>query len=107
MQSACLLVIAGVIVCFLKHHLLYFNEWSSFLRTTLFEHLTFLIRCIIWNHHRLITGISTIEELVAGHTNLVVCYRDSHIVTIPIDEALQMKKSLDPYMYRVAYDVSI
>ena len=39
--------------------------------------------------------------------NLVVCYRDSHIVTIPIDEALQMKKSLDPYMYRVAYDVSI
>ena len=47
------------------------------------------------------------EELAAGHTNLVVCYRDSHIVTIPIDEALQMKKSIDPYMYKVAYDVSI
>ena len=50
---------------------------------------------------------TAVEELAAGHTNLVVCYRDSHIVTIPIDEALQMKKSLDPYMYKVAYDISI
>jgi 6-phosphofructokinase 1 len=52
-------------------------------------------------------GHTAVEELAAGHTNLVVCYRDSHIVTIPIDEALQMKKSIDPYMYKVAYDVSI
>ena len=48
-----------------------------------------------------------VEELAAGRTNLVVCYRDSHIVTIPINEALEMKKSLDPYMYKVAYDISI
>ena len=52
-------------------------------------------------------GHTAVEELAAGHTNLVVCYRDSHIVTIPIDEALQMKKGIDPYMYKVAYDVSI
>ena len=50
---------------------------------------------------------TAVEELAAGHTNLVVCYRDSHIVTIPIDEALQMKKGIDPYMYKVAYDISI
>ena len=52
-------------------------------------------------------GHTAVEELAAGHTNLVVCYRDSHIVTIPIDEALQMKKGIDPYMYKVAYDISI
>ena len=34
-------------------------------------------------------------------------YRDSHIVTIPIHDALAMKKGLDPYMYKVAYDISI
>ena len=52
-------------------------------------------------------GHTAVEELALGHTNLVVCYRDSHIVTIPIDEALAMKKGLDPYMYKVAYDISI
>ena len=52
-------------------------------------------------------GHTAVEELAAGHTDLVVCYRDSHIVTIPIHEALQMKKPLDPYMYKVAYDISI
>ncbi len=50
---------------------------------------------------------TAVEELAAGHSNLVVCYRDSHIVTIPINEALAMKKGLDPYMYKVAYDISI
>jgi len=52
-------------------------------------------------------GHTAVEELAKGNTDLVVCYRDSHIVTIPIDEALQMTKPLDPYMYKVAYDVSI
>ena len=52
-------------------------------------------------------GHTAVEELALGHTNLVVCYRDSHIVTIPIHDALAMKKGLDPYMYKVAYDISI
>ena len=50
---------------------------------------------------------TAVEELAAGHSNLVVCYRDSLIVTIPMNEALAMKKGLDPYMYKVAYDISI
>ena len=50
---------------------------------------------------------TAVEELAAGRGDLVVCYRDSHIVTIPINEALQMKKNLDAYMYKVAYDISI
>ena len=34
-------------------------------------------------------------------------HRNSQLVLTPIDEALQMKKSLDSYMYRVANEVSI
>ena len=52
-------------------------------------------------------GHMAVEQLAAGKTDLVVCYRDSHLVTIPIAEALQMTKPMDPYMYQVAYDVSI
>ena len=52
-------------------------------------------------------GHFAIEALLAGKTNQVVCYRNSQLVLTPIDEALQMKKSLDSYMYRVAKEVSI
>ncbi|MEG1524171.1 MAG: 6-phosphofructokinase [Clostridia bacterium] len=52
-------------------------------------------------------GHRAVEELMANKTNEVVCYRDSRICTLPIEEALQMKKELDPYMYQVAQDISI
>ena len=52
-------------------------------------------------------GHRAVEEIMAGNTNAVVCYRDSHICTLPIAEALAMQKELDPYMYRVAQEVSI
>ncbi len=52
-------------------------------------------------------GHRAVEELLAGSSNLIVCYRDSHICTLPIEEALEMKKDLDPYMYRVAQEITI
>lgn len=52
-------------------------------------------------------GHFAVEELLAGNSNLVVCYRESRICTVPINEALEMKKDLDPYMYRVAKEVSL
>ena len=52
-------------------------------------------------------GHFAVEQLLGGGTNIVVCYRDSRICQLPIDEALTMKKDLDPYMYRVASDISI
>ncbi len=52
-------------------------------------------------------GHTAVETLLAGETNRVVCYRDSHLCTLPIDEALEMKKELDPYMYRVSQEISI
>ena len=52
-------------------------------------------------------GHFAIERLVAGGGNEVVCYRNSQLVCTPIDEALQMKKDLDSYMYRVSQDISI
>ena len=44
---------------------------------------------------------------LAGGTNLIVCYRNSQITTVPIDEALTMTKDLDEYMYRVAQEITI
>ncbi|MBQ1565551.1 MAG: 6-phosphofructokinase, partial [Clostridia bacterium] len=52
-------------------------------------------------------GHYAVEQLLAGQTNQVVCYRDSHILLTPIDEALEMKKNLDGYMYRVAGDIAL
>ena len=51
-------------------------------------------------------GHKAVEELVSGNTNEVVVYRDSRICVLPIDQALEMKKELDPYMYKVAQDIS-
>ena len=45
-----------------------------------------------------------VEELIAGNSSLVICYREYKITTVPIEEALQMKKTLDPYMLQVAND---
>lgn len=52
-------------------------------------------------------GHAAVETLLAGETNQVICYRDSHICVLPIDEALNMTKQLDPYMYRVAKEISM
>lgn len=52
-------------------------------------------------------GHFAVEQLVNGCDSGVVCYRDSRILATPIDEALQMTKTLDPYMYQVANDISI
>ncbi|MEA4915803.1 MAG: 6-phosphofructokinase [Christensenella sp.] len=52
-------------------------------------------------------GHRAVEELIAGNSNLIVCYRNSQITTVPIDEALTMTKDLDEYMYRVASEITI
>lgn len=52
-------------------------------------------------------GHYAVEQFVAGNVNTIVCYRDSRIEALPIQEALNMQKELDNYMYQVAYDLSI
>ena len=52
-------------------------------------------------------GHRAVEELIAGGSNLIVCYRNSQITTVPIDEALEMTKDLDEYMYRVSQEITI
>lgn len=52
-------------------------------------------------------GHFAVEQLLEGNTNQVVCYRDSRILLTPIEEALEMKKNLDGYMYRVAGDIAL
>jgi len=52
-------------------------------------------------------GHFAVEQLVGGAQNQIVCYRDSQLVSIPVEDAIDMKKGLDMYMYKVAYDISI
>ncbi len=52
-------------------------------------------------------GHYAVKTLMEGHTNQVIVYRNASIQRISIDEALEMKKDLDPYMYEVARDISI
>ena len=52
-------------------------------------------------------GHFAVESLLKGEKQIVVCYRDSHICSLPIEEALTMHKELDRYMYRVAKEISI
>ncbi|MDO4543236.1 MAG: 6-phosphofructokinase [Clostridia bacterium] len=52
-------------------------------------------------------GHFAVEQLINGKRNGIVCYRDSRIVAVPIDEAMSMTKQLDAYMYKVAYDITI
>lgn len=52
-------------------------------------------------------GHYAVECLLQGKSNRVVVYRDSHICDLDISEALNMKKDLDQYMYRVMREVSI
>lgn len=52
-------------------------------------------------------GHMAVEELVKGKTNEVIVYLDSQLKAIPMKEAMKMRKKLDPYMYQVAYDISL
>ena len=52
-------------------------------------------------------GHRAVEELLAGNSNLIVCYRNSQITTVSIEEALTMTKDLDEYMYRVSQEITI
>lgn len=52
-------------------------------------------------------GHFAVEELAKGAKSEVVCYRESHIVAVPMDEAMKMVKSVDEYMYTVAGDLSM
>ena len=52
-------------------------------------------------------GHYAVMRLLEGKTNIVVCYRDSQLCDIPVNEALTMTKDLDSYMYKVACDVAI
>jgi len=52
-------------------------------------------------------GHYAVKTLLEGHTNQVVVYRNALVQRITIDEALQMKKDLDFYLYEVARDISI
>ena len=52
-------------------------------------------------------GHFAVEKLVEGQTDMVICYRDSQICAMPMEEAFQMTKGLNEYMYRVAQDISI
>lgn len=52
-------------------------------------------------------GHMAVEELVQGKTNEVICYLDSRLQAVPMEKAMAMKKTLDPYMYKVAYDISL
>ncbi|MBQ5973143.1 MAG: 6-phosphofructokinase [Oscillospiraceae bacterium] len=52
-------------------------------------------------------GHYAVLRLLEGDGNIVVVYRNSQIMHLPITEALSMKKDLDAYMYRVAAEIGI
>ena len=52
-------------------------------------------------------GVHAIELLQAGYYNRVVALKNDAIVDYEIEEALNMKKELDPIMLGVAKVVSI
>lgn len=52
-------------------------------------------------------GHFAVEALLRGESKQVVCYRNSGLVLVPINEALKMEKPLDGYMYRVANELPV
>ena len=44
-------------------------------------------------------GYHAVNTLISGKTNMVVCYQNSQVTAIDIDEALSMKKELNENMY--------
>ena len=47
-------------------------------------------------------GACAVDALIAGKSNRVVAYRDGEFTDFDIEEALNMKKSIDPYQYEIA-----
>jgi 6-phosphofructokinase 1 len=47
-------------------------------------------------------GCCAVDTLLAGRTNRVICYRDSDIVDMDIDEALSLPRSYHEDMYKTA-----
>lgn len=54
-----------------------------------------------------IMGAYAVDIMLAGKTNRAVGYRHGEFVDYDIDEALQMKKEIDPYQYEVSTLLSI
>jgi 6-phosphofructokinase 1 len=52
-------------------------------------------------------GAKAVELLKAGQLNQVVCAKDDKILGVPIEEALQMKKTLDPAIVKISKVLSI
>ena len=56
----------------------------------------------------LVDGIKRATDIMlAGKTNRAVGYRHGEFVDYDIDEALQMKKEIDPYQYEISNLLSI
>ena len=47
-------------------------------------------------------GACAVDALIAGKSNRVVAYKNGEFVDYDIEEALNMKKSIDPYQYEIA-----
>ena len=47
-------------------------------------------------------GACAVDALIAGKSNRVVAYKDGEFVDYDIEDALNMKKSIDPYQYEIA-----
>ncbi len=41
-------------------------------------------------------GLAAIESIFAGHLNRIIAYQSGQLLDLPIEEALQMEKSIDP-----------
>ena len=52
-------------------------------------------------------GHMAVEALLQGQTSQVVCYRDSQLILTPIADALKMKRTLDPHMFKVSREVIV
>ena len=51
-------------------------------------------------------GAKAVDLLCEGATNRVVGYRDGEFVDYDIQEALQMSKGIDEYMYEISKRLS-
>ena len=47
-------------------------------------------------------GACAVDALIAGKSNRVIAYKHGEFIDYDIEEALNMKKSIDPYQYEIA-----
>ena len=57
--------------------------------------------------HASVMGFRAVELLEQGKGNRVVGIQNNRIVDYDINEALDMVKDIDEYLYKVAYEISI